>query len=97
MMDAKKTHSISFALLFILCGVMQNSFATHISEPVLINPKTQYKIGDMVILHGRVDYNAQPAPDVLLNFKLICPDGTGRNRLVGCARSEGASRISLRT
>ncbi len=76
MMDTKKTHSISFVLLFILCGVMQNSFATHISEPVLIDPKTQYKIGDMVILHGRVDYNAQPAPDVLLNFKLIRPDGT---------------------
>ena len=76
MMDAKKTYHISFALLLILCGVMQNSFATHISEPVLINPKTQYKIPDMVILHGRVDYNAQPAPDILLNFKLIRPDGT---------------------
>ncbi len=76
MMAAKKTHSISFALLFILCGVIQNSFATHISEPVLIDPPTQFKAGDMVILHGRVDYNAQPTPDVLLNFKLIRPDGT---------------------
>ena len=76
MIAAKKTYSISFALLFILCGVIQNSFATHISEPVLIDPKTHYKIGDTVILHGRVDYNAQPAPDVLLNFKLTRPDGT---------------------
>ena len=76
MIAAKKTYSISFALLFTLCGVIQNSFATHISEPVLIDPKTHYKIGDTVILHGRVDYNAQPAPDVLLNFKLTRPDGT---------------------
>ena len=76
MIATKKTYGISFALLFILCGVIQNSFATHISEPVLIDPPTQFKVGDMVILHGRVDYNAQPAPDVLLNFKLIRPDGT---------------------
>lgn len=75
-MMVSKTDSISFALLLILCGVMQNSFATHISEPVLIDPKTHYRIGDMVTLHGRVDYNAQPAPDVLLNFKLTRPDGT---------------------
>lgn len=76
MIATKKTYGISSALLFILCGVIQNSFATHISEPVLIDPPTQFKVGDMVILHGRVDYNAQPAPDVLLNFKLIRPDGT---------------------
>ncbi len=76
MMRSKKTYTISFVLLFILCGVMQNSFATHISKPVLIDPKTQYNVGDTVILHGWVDYNAQPAPDVLLNFKLTRPDGT---------------------
>jgi len=76
MMRSKKTYTISFVLLFILCGVMQNSFATHISKPVLIDPKTQYNVGDTVILHGWVDYNAQPAPDVLLNFTLTRPDGT---------------------
>ena len=76
MMASIKTSLISFALLLLLCGVIQNSFATHISEPVLIDPKTRYKIGETVILQGRVDYNAQPAPDVLLNFKLTRPDGT---------------------
>ncbi len=76
MMGSKKTYTISFVLLFILCGVIQNSFATHISKPVLIDPKTQYNVGDTVILQGWVDYNAQPTPDVLLNFKLTRPDGT---------------------
>ncbi len=76
MLASKKTYAVSFALLLILCGVMQNSFATHISKPVLIDPKTQYNVGDTVILHGWVDYNEKPAPDVLLNFKLTRPDGT---------------------
>jgi hypothetical protein len=76
MMASIKTSIISLALLLLLCSVIQNSFATHISKPVLIDPKTHYKIGETVILHGRVDYNAQPAPDVLLNFKLTRPDGT---------------------
>lgn len=75
-MAAKKTNILSLSLLFILCGVIQNSFATHISKPVLIDPKAHYRVGDTVILHGWVDYNTQPTPDVLLNFKLTRPDGT---------------------
>lgn len=76
MMASKRTYVISLLLLLILCGVIKNSFATHISKPVLIDPKTKYIAGDTVILHGWVDYNAQPTPDVLLNFKLTRPDGT---------------------
>lgn len=76
MLASNKTYAVSFALLLILCGMMQNSFATHISKPVLIDPKTQYNVGDTVILHGWVDYSEKPAPDVLLNFKLTRPDGT---------------------
>ncbi len=75
-MVSKKTFIISLVLLIILCGMIKNSFATHISKPVLINPETEYTVGSTVILHGWVDYNAQPTPDVLLNFKLTRPDGT---------------------
>ena len=75
-MTTKKTFSLSFALLLTLLGTMHNALATHISQPVLIDPKTQFVVGDTILLHGRVDYNEQPAPDVLLNFKLTRPDGT---------------------
>jgi hypothetical protein len=55
---------------------MQNSLATHISQPILIDPKTHYSVAETIVLHGWVEYNAQPAPDVLLNFKVTRPNGT---------------------
>lgn len=67
---------LSCTLLLALLGMAHNSHATHISQPVLINPQTLFVVGDTILLHGRVDYNEKPAPDVLLNFKLTRPDGT---------------------
>jgi len=75
-MAAKKIYLIAFVILLILCSGIKSSFATHISQPVLIDPKTHYTIGDAIILKGWVEYNAQPAPDVLLNFKLTRTDGS---------------------
>lgn len=75
-MTSQKTYLISFGLLLLSCGIMQNSLATHISQPILIDPKTHYSVAETIILHGWVEYNAQPAPDVLLNFKVTRPDGT---------------------
>ncbi len=72
----KNIYPITFTVLLMLLGAVSNSFATHISQPVLIEPQTHFVVGDPIILHGRVDYNEQPAPDVLLNFKLTRPDGT---------------------
>ncbi len=74
-MTRKKIYLILFILLSICSGV-KNSFATHISQPILIDPKTHYAVGDTIILSGWVEYNMQPAPDVLLNFKLIRFDGS---------------------
>ncbi len=76
MIPSKKTYVISLALLLILCSVITDSLATHISKPVLVNPKTEYTVGSTVILQGWVDYNEKPAPDVLLNFLVTRPDGT---------------------
>jgi len=70
-----KTVLLSCAVMLTLFGTAQNSFATHTSQPVLVDPKTQFVVGETIQLHGRVDYNEQPAPDVLLNFKLTRPDG----------------------
>lgn len=75
-MVSKKNYVLSLVWLISLAGLVGNSFATHISRPVLENPKTHYTIGETIVLHGWVDYNGQPAPDVLLNFKLTRPDGT---------------------
>lgn len=60
----------------VLTGFTGQAWATHISQPVLIDPQTQYATGETIVLRGRVDYNEQPAPDVLLNFKLTRPDGS---------------------
>ncbi|MCG7756328.1 MAG: hypothetical protein LZF63_06670 [Nitrosomonas sp.] len=75
-MISKKTFLLLSAWLMALTGLTGQAWATHISQPVLIDPKTQYAAGETVILHGRVDYNERPAPDVLLNFKLIRADGS---------------------
>jgi hypothetical protein len=64
-MTAKKNYLLSFITLLIICSGTKNSFATHISKPILIDPKTHYTVGNPVALHGWVEYNAQPAPDVL--------------------------------
>lgn len=75
-MVSKKTYFLLLVWLISASGLIGDAFATHISEPVLIDPKTQYTVGDTIILQGWVDYNAQPAPDVLLNFKLMRSNGT---------------------
>ena len=75
-MISKKVFILLSAWLMTFTGFTGQAWATHISQPILIDPKTQYAAGETVILHGRVDYNEQPAPDVLLNFKLTRPDGS---------------------
>lgn len=74
-MITKKIRLLLLALI-IATGFTGRAFATHISQPVLIDPQTQYATGETIVLRGRVDYNEQPAPDVLLNFKLTRPDGS---------------------
>lgn len=76
MMASKKTSIFAFSVLLFLFGSLSSSWATHISQPILINPKTQYTIGESVTLHGWVNYNDQAAADVLLNFRVIRPDGS---------------------
>lgn len=75
-MISKKTFLLLSVWLMVLTGFIGQAWATHISQPVLIDPKTQYATGETIILHGRVDYNEQLAPDVLLNFKLTRSDGS---------------------
>lgn len=71
------TNKISLiALLLLLSSIAQHSSATHISEPILSDPKTEYHLGEKIVLNGWVNYNDQPTADVLLHFKVIRPDGT---------------------
>lgn len=69
---------MQFNLLFLAvlsCSLVQNANATHISEPILSEPHTEYKLGEKIVLNGWVSYNDQPTADVLLNFRVIRPDG----------------------
>lgn len=75
-MISKKAFILLSAWLIAFTGFIGQAIATHISQPILIDPKAQYATGETIVLHGRVDYNEQPAPDVLLNFKLIRADGS---------------------
>lgn len=65
-----------FLLLLGLCGNIAPVFATHISQPIVTDVKTQYTVGETIVLRGWVNYNDQAAPDVLLHFKVTRPDGS---------------------
>lgn len=74
-MKLNTRHINLFFWAVLLCSLVQNASATHISEPVLSEPETEYKLGEKIVLNGWVSYNDQPTADVLLNFKVIRPDG----------------------
>ncbi len=76
MMTFPKTCLFAFVWLIASVDFIDDALATHISQPIVENPKTHYIVGETIVLQGWVEYNAQPAPDVLLNFKLTRPDGT---------------------
>lgn len=67
-----------FVILFImwLASLPLNAYATHISEPILNESKTEYYLGEKIVLHGWVSYDNQPTADVLLAFKITHTDGT---------------------
>ena len=75
-MLTKRKSLFLFLLTLFLCGVFSSSFATHISEPVVISPKTEALVGEKVIINGWAEYNEQPTADVLINFKVSYSDGT---------------------
>ena len=97
MMVSKKTSIFAFSVLLFLFGGLSSSWATHISQPILINPKTQYIIGESVTLHGWVNYNDQAAADVLLNFKVIRPNGTVLTDQSYPSNAEGQFEFKLDT
>lgn len=77
-MSVKIKNFLTFLLLFasLYGGFMPDSGATHISRPVLQESKTEYRVGEKIILSGWVNYQNQPTADVLLNAKVLRPDGT---------------------
>lgn len=73
--------SVKSFLTFLLISMLYSGFvqelgATHISKPVFEKSKTEYTVGENVILRGWVNYQGQPTPDVLLNAKVLRPDGS---------------------
>ena len=65
-----------YIIAFLLLGASLNAHATHISEPILIESRTEYRLGEKIILNGWVSYDNKPTADVLLAFKLTRPDGS---------------------
>ena len=63
-------------LTTLLLGAFQNANATHISEPILNDSKTTFRLGENIILNGWVNYANKPTADVLLAFKVTRPDGS---------------------
>ena len=60
-------------LLFSASLIVQ---ATHISEPILNESKTKYRLGEKIIFSGWVNYDNQPTADVLLALKVTRADGS---------------------
>ncbi|MCH9639758.1 MAG: hypothetical protein K0U40_09725 [Betaproteobacteria bacterium] len=75
-MVTRRNYILLFLLILFLCGTIKHSFATHISKPIIVEPKTEYSIGEKVTLNGWAEYNEQPTADVLLNFKVSKSDDT---------------------
>ncbi len=73
-LNQKYIFTITLALL--LFGAYLNVHATHISEPILNESKTKYRLGEKVILSGWVSYDNQATADVLLAFKVTRTDGS---------------------
>lgn len=69
-------HFVAVILLVGTASMTPFAHATHISQPILVNPKTQYALGESVALQGWVSYNDQATADVLLHFKVTRPDGS---------------------
>ena len=67
-MVSKKTYILAFVWLIALASFISDSFATHISQPILENPKTHYTVGETIVLQGWVEYNVQPAPRCSAQF-----------------------------
>lgn len=74
MLTKRNTHFL-FLLSLMILGTTSQTFATHISKPILVEPRTEYALGEKIILNGWADYNAQPTADVLLNVTLTQSDG----------------------
>jgi hypothetical protein len=61
--------------MFLFLFNLQTLLATHVSEPILvIDPKIQYKKNQTISTNGWVEYNNQPASDVLVLIRLTNPD-----------------------
>ncbi|MCB1985582.1 MAG: hypothetical protein H6936_07540 [Burkholderiales bacterium] len=75
LMGIKQKYILTSTLVLLLAVISTYAVATHISKPVLVEPITQYTVGEKVVINGWVDYNAQPTADVLLNFQVTTEDG----------------------
>lgn len=75
MMLWKNTYCTGFISLILLFGFTNEGWATHISQPIVENLQSQYTVGNTIVVQGWVEYQEKPAPDVLLNFKLLRSDG----------------------
>ncbi len=74
-MKLKITAITPLLFILLLCGLVNNSSATHTSAPVLVEPKTEYFVGEKIKLNGWVNYNDQPTADVLLSFRVFSQGG----------------------
>ncbi len=68
--------NLKYILATLLLSACLNANATHISEPILSEPTTEYRLGEKITLHGWVSYDNKPTADVLLAFKLTKSDTT---------------------
>ena len=75
-MPLNPKYTLSVILTSLLLGASLNVNATHISEPILNDSKTKFRLSEKIILNGWVNYDNKPTADVLLAFKVTRPDGS---------------------
>lgn len=93
-----KIKSLTLLLITLLLGgFIQNSNATHISEPILLAPQTNYFLNETITINGWVSYDNQPTADVLLSFKVFQQDDTEINNQLIQSDNTGHFKFEFNT
>lgn len=96
MVDIKSKKVLLILFWLINCIVLEVN-ATHISKPVILESKTQYKQGEKAVVNGWVNYQDQPTPDVLLNAKILRADGTEVTEVFLISDQQGKFNLEFET
>jgi hypothetical protein len=83
---------IALAVLPLLPNIIPSTYATHTSTPIITTERTEYMVGEELIITGWVEYSNAPASDVLLDITVYDSDRVEIDRVSVRSDSTGNFR-----